>query len=208
MLGDMVCAFGWCPFKDHKDESIESVRSNGAAFFDPTEAALEQSVGSMIAFLTHAAKAAQPVEVDPSTKCPEGEYYFGPADGCENCRDFLCNTICAVTPGHCVEGTPPGNWQSLSSDVGVITLGPDENNLGGLGDSCESSAGCQDGLVCMDGTCRYDPAGECWQDSGCTDGRICSGGKCLVPLGGACEFDADCAAWECRDGFCQTPIIK
>ncbi|XOF35006.1 MAG: hypothetical protein ACL93V_06875 [Candidatus Electrothrix sp. YB6] len=193
LLGDMVCVFGWCPFEDYKDESIESVQGNGTAFFDPTEAALEQSVGAMVAFLTHAANAAQPVEIDPATKCPEEGYYFGPAEGCDNCRNILCNVICAVTPGHCVEGTPPDNWPSLPPNIGVITPGPEGNNPGSPGDSCKSYSDCQDELVCQDGTCRAGRFGGCLENSHCIQRLICESGKCLGDIGSSCFGDSYCA---------------
>lgn len=60
---------------------------------------------------------------------------------------------------------------------------------------------CQDGKVCIDGTCRLPP-GACKDNDDCLGAALCLSGQC-VALGGGCLTPQDCAGqMDCIGGLC------
>lgn len=137
---------------------------------------------------------------------PEGSLLHGVCGGCESdqdCRSGGCSLPSWLWPG------PDGTWT------------PPSCNTGELGETCQSDAACQAGLVCVEmfdivGLFAHSTCSECSDDADCDAGSICSptydvlatGGyrSCVaagtLPVGASCDPFGNGAS-ACASGICS-----
>lgn len=84
----------------------------------------------------------------------------------------------------------------------------------GMGTTVSSSEYCQDGLVCVAGTCQPPAAnGQACDtfEANCAEGLYCSAATstCAAPVGEGqpCDEDAACTTGSCPEGTCVVPDI-
>ena len=134
-----------------------------------------------------------PTSCTSDEECESGQCYVAPFIGgvCGECNedaDCAESTGGGCTPPNPVDATPP------------------TCNLGEVGAGCQTSAVCQEGLVCADalalrGLVEITTCGECVNDADCNEGLICAPIVNLAKLSGVntCTTPSTLA----QDSYCE-----
>lgn len=114
-------------------------------------------------------------------------------DGEGRCRGGSCNRVAIVGEGDFCDGPYARCGEGLVCNAVYECVRPRAR-----GEACSRVSACEEGLVCVGGTCGdvRDAGAPCVLPDDCGDGLTCVDDVCVAPTSSACTTSRDCGRGE------------